>query len=254
MVKNSAFMGQSERVFGSINVIDGQLNSYLTVGIDDARTKLKLAFDIGIHDTIGKNFSLLASTVAMSVNDIVTFEAKPLIFLNYFATSHPNVDLAEKVLLTVANNLTVIFWEKMCECHFSTEFKDRENLILESAYLEMTKMPNFYTAGKYDRSGFTVGIVKKDSFIDRKPLCLEMYSLAYHLVESIQWLLSCKKLSSKRRLTYTKIPRFELVSLNRVLAQSGFSLKDQLPSENTTLDEALMGLIIIFVVFSLTST
>ena len=51
----------------------------------------------------------------------------------------------------------------------------------------------FYTAGKYDRSGFIVGIVKKDSFIDGKPLWLEMYSLAYHLVESIQWLLSCKK-------------------------------------------------------------
>ena len=76
------------------------------MGIDDARTKLKLAFDIGIHDTIGMNFLLLASTVilfevAMSVNDIVTFEAKPLIFLNYFATSHPNVDLAEKVHVIV---------------------------------------------------------------------------------------------------------------------------------------------------------
>ncbi|KAK9222321.1 hypothetical protein WN944_010756 [Citrus x changshan-huyou] len=61
-------------------------------------------------------------------------------------------------------------------------------------------MPNFYIAGKYDRSGFTVGIVKMDSFIDGKPLWLEMYSLAYHLVDSIQWLMSCKKGFGPKRL------------------------------------------------------
>ncbi|KAL0305444.1 UNVERIFIED_CONTAM: Phosphoribosylformylglycinamidine cyclo-ligase, chloroplastic [Sesamum radiatum] len=97
-------------------------DSYLVAGTDGVGTKLKLAFETGIHETIGIDL------VAMSVNDIVTSGAKPLFFLDYFATSRLDVDLAEKT----------------------------------------AEMPDFYADGEYDLSGFAVGIVKKDSVIDGK--------------------------------------------------------------------------------------
>ncbi|CAN6851936.1 hypothetical protein Bca4012_049695 [Brassica carinata] len=97
-------------------------DSFLVAGTDVVGTKLKLAFETGIHRTIGIDL------VAMSVNDIVTSGAKPLFFLDYFATSRLHVDLAEKT----------------------------------------AEMPDFYAEGEYDLSGFAVGTVKKDSVINGK--------------------------------------------------------------------------------------
>ncbi|XP_042954283.1 phosphoribosylformylglycinamidine cyclo-ligase, chloroplastic-like isoform X3 [Carya illinoinensis] len=99
-------------------------DSYLVAGTDGVGTKLKLAFETGIHETIGVDL------VAMSVNDIVTSGAKPLFFLDYFATSHLDVDLAEKT----------------------------------------AEMPDFYADGEYDLSGFAVGIVKRDAVINGRDI------------------------------------------------------------------------------------
>nr|GEV72805.1 phosphoribosylformylglycinamidine cyclo-ligase, chloroplastic/mitochondrial [Tanacetum cinerariifolium] len=117
-------------------------DSYLVAGTDGVGTKLKLAFETGIHDTIGIDL------VAMSVNDIITSGAKPLFFLDYFATSHLDVDLAEKVIKGIVDGC------KQSDC-----------ALLGG---ETAEMPDFYANGEYDLSGFAVGVVKKDSVINGK--------------------------------------------------------------------------------------
>ncbi|XP_022883718.1 phosphoribosylformylglycinamidine cyclo-ligase, chloroplastic-like, partial [Olea europaea var. sylvestris] len=120
-------------------------DSYLVAGTDGVGTKLKLAFETGIHETIGID---LENIVAMSVNDIVTSGAKPLFFLDYFATSHLDVDLAEKVIKGIVDG-----------------FQQSDCTLLGG---ETAEMPDFYAEGEYDLSGFAVGIVKKESVIDGK--------------------------------------------------------------------------------------
>ncbi|KAG6682522.1 hypothetical protein I3842_13G146900 [Carya illinoinensis] len=119
-------------------------DSYLVAGTDGVGTKLKLAFETGIHETIGVDL------VAMSVNDIVTSGAKPLFFLDYFATSHLDVDLAEKVIKGIVDGC------QQSDC-----------TLLGG---ETAEMPDFYADGEYDLSGFAVGIVKRDAVINGRDI------------------------------------------------------------------------------------
>jgi len=109
-------------------------------GTDGVGTKLKVAFRMGQHNTIG--FDL----VAMAVNDILTLGAKPLFFLDYMATGKLDPDKVAEVVKGIAN---------ACK---------EANLALIGG--ETAEMPDFYSSGEYDLAGFVVGMVDQPEIID----------------------------------------------------------------------------------------
>ena len=122
----------------------GMAEPILVASADGVGTKLKLAFETGIHNTVG------ADLVNHCVNDILVQGARPLFFLDYFATGKLDPEVTASVVEGMA---------RAC----------RENgCVLLGG--ETAEMPDFYPPGEYDLAGFIVGVVDKAKVIDGKSI------------------------------------------------------------------------------------
>lgn len=161
----------------------------LVASTDGVGTKLKLAFLLDRHDTIGIDL------VAMCVNDLVCCGARPMIFLDYYATGRLDLARSKKIIDGILEGC-----------------RQGESVLLGG---ETAEMPGFYQPGEYDLAGFSVGIVKNSEVLDGRKVragdaLIGLPSTGFHSngFSLIRRVLDDKRLLKKyaaRLLTPTKI-------------------------------------------------
>jgi phosphoribosylformylglycinamidine cyclo-ligase len=127
--------------FGGLFALDPAIEApVLVASADGVGTKLKVAFMAGVHNTIG------ADLVNHCVNDILVQGARPLFFLDYLATGRLAPEVAEQIVLGMAD---------ACRANGCALLGG-----------ETAEMPGFYAPGEYDVAGFIVGVVSKPGIVD----------------------------------------------------------------------------------------
>ncbi len=143
-VRSTATKGVVNSIGGFASLFEVDWKSYkrplLVSSTDGVGTKLKIAFMANKHDTIGIDL------VAMSVNDVLVYGAKPLFFLDYLAVSKLNVETAASIVDGIVEG---------CK---------QSNCALVGG--ETAEMPAFYQGEEYDCAGFVVGVVDGEKMID----------------------------------------------------------------------------------------
>ncbi len=122
----------------------GYREPLLVTSTDGVGTKLRVAFALDRHDTVGIDL------VAMSVNDLLTIGAEPLLFLDYFATGRLDVERGTALVRGIARGC------RLAGCSLVGG--------------ETAEMPSFYARGDYDVAGFAVGVVERRRLIDGRSI------------------------------------------------------------------------------------
>ncbi len=180
--------------------LDGPGPYQLVASTDGVGTKLKIAFEMNRHHTVGIDL------VAMCVNDLITCGSKPLFFLDYYATGRLNLQKSKKILSGILEGC-----------------RQGKMALLGG---ETAEMPGFYQDGEYDLAGFSVGIVAKKNLIDGKKIApgdvilglpsSGVHSNGFSLVRSVFKGSLLKKYASKL-LTPTRIYVSDIEKLTRGL-------------------------------------
>ncbi|AAM23860.1 phosphoribosylformylglycinamidine cyclo-ligase [Caldanaerobacter subterraneus subsp. tengcongensis MB4] len=180
--------------FAALYEIKNYKNPVLVSSTDGVGTKLKIAFMMDKHDTVGIDL------VAMCVNDVIVVGAKPLFFLDYFATGKLESEKAIQVIKGVAEG---------CE-------------IAGCALIggETAELPGFYKEGEYDLAGFCVGIVEKEEIIDTSSMAIGDVVIG----------LSSSGLHSNGYSLVRKV----------FFEKNNFSIEDYVPDIGKTLGEVLL--------------
>ena len=174
---------------GLLPIAESKNEFSLVASTDGVGTKLKLAFLLDKHDTIGIDL------VAMCVNDLLCCGARPMIFLDYYATGKLDLGRSKKIIEGILEGC-----------------RQGESALLGG---ETAEMPGFYQPGEYDLAGFSVGIVKNSEILDGKKVrpgdvLIGLKSTGFHSngFSLIRKVLDDKKLLKKyaaRLLTPTRI-------------------------------------------------
>ncbi|MBI5701885.1 phosphoribosylformylglycinamidine cyclo-ligase [Candidatus Saganbacteria bacterium] len=212
--KKAARLTRIPGVIGDIGLFGGcfqiNKNQVLVSGTDGVGTKLKLAFDMGRHDTVGIDL------VAMNADDVVTCGAKPLFFLDYIGCHKVDPKILGEVLLGIAEGC------KQAGCALIGG--------------ETAELSDMYKAGEYDLAGFAVGVVDKKNLIDGSKVkegdvilglgSSGLHSNGFTLARNIVFNIAKLKVNSKVEGLSRSIGE-ELLTPTRIYARSLLKLLDK---------------------------